>query len=138
MASNASAEGLAATAVARSCAQAAPGLPHRGGFLNDLGRAIVLRQSVLRALDVDRRRLLAMPHGAELVTDLTAATTADLTVDQDYQGWLQDLQATGCYSAPTNDIHYRAAGLGSSAAAVANQRLTQAWAVSDPAPASPS
>ena len=26
-----------------------------------------------------------------------------------YGDWLEDLQATGCYSAPTNDIHYREA-----------------------------
>ena len=133
MASNSSAKELVATAVARSCAEAAPGIPLRGGLLGDLSRAISLRQSVLRALAADRVQLLAMPDGAQLVSDLSAATMADLAVDQDYQGWLQDLQATGCYSAPTNDIHYRAAGLDSSAAAGADQRLAQSWTVSGPA-----
>ena len=133
MASNSSAQELAASAVAHSCEDAAPGAALRGGLLGDLSRAIVLRESVLRALDADRRRLLAIPDGAQLVTDLGAATMADLIVDQDYQGWLQDLQATGCYGAPTNDIHYRAAGPDSSAAAGANQRLAHAWAASGPA-----
>ncbi len=68
-----------------------------------------------------------------MVSDLNAATLAELTVDQDDQGWLQDLQATGCYSAPTNDIHYRAAGLDAPAAAGADTRLADAWAVADPA-----
>jgi hypothetical protein len=133
MASNSNAEELVATAVARSCAQAAPGIPLRSGLLGDLSRAISLRQSVLRALAADRVQLLAMADGAQRVSDLSAATTANLTLDQDYQAWLQDLQATGCYSAPTNDIHYRTAGLDSSAAAGADERLAQAWTVSGPA-----
>ena len=133
MASNSSAEELVATAVARSCAEAAPGIPLRRGLLGDLSRAISLRQSVLRALAADRVQLLAMADGAQLVSDLSAATMADLAVDQDYQAWLQDLQATGCYSAPTNDIHYRTAGRDSSAAAGTDERLAQAWTVSGPA-----
>ena len=40
MASNSNAEELVATAVARSCAQAAPGIPLRSGLLGDLSRAI--------------------------------------------------------------------------------------------------
>jgi hypothetical protein len=133
VATSATAQQLTATAVARSCTDAAPGAAMRGALLVDLDRAIGLRQSVLRSLEADRAELLGMPDGALLVSDLSAATLAELTVDQDDQGWLQDLQATGCYSAPTNDIHYRAAGLDAPAAAGADTRLAHAWAVADPA-----
>ena len=133
MATSATAQELTATAVARSCTDAAPAAAMRGALLVDLNRAIGLRQSVLRSLEADRAELLGMPDGALLVNDLNAATLAELTVDQDDQGWLQDLQATGCYSAPTNDIHYRAAGLDAPAAAGADTRLAHAWAVADPA-----
>lgn len=133
MATSATAQQLTATAVARSCTDAAPGAAMRGALLVDLNRAIGLRQSVLRSLEADRAELLGMPDGPLLVSDLNAATLAELTVDQDDQGWLQDLQATGCYSAPTNDIHYRAAGLDAPAAAGADTRLADAWAVADPA-----
>ena len=98
--------------MAQSCQEATPGGTVRSALLGDLIRAIALRQAVLRTLEADRLQLLAMPEGALLATDLGAATTAELEMDQDYQGWLQDLQATGCYSAPTNDVHYRAADAG--------------------------
>jgi hypothetical protein len=133
MATSATAQQLTATAVARSCTDAAPGAAIRGALLVDLNRAIGLRQSVLRSLEADRAELLGMPDGGLLVNDLNAATLAELTVDQDDQGWLQDLQATGCYSAPTNDIYYRAAGLDALAAAGADTRLAHAWAMADPA-----
>jgi len=132
MATSATAQGLTATAVARSCTDAAPGAMMRGELLVDLSRAIGLRQSVLSSLEADRTELLGIPNGALLVNDLNAATVAELTVDQDDQGWLEDLQATGCYSAPTNDIHYRAAGLDGPVAAGADMRLAHAWALADP------
>jgi hypothetical protein len=133
LATSSTAQQLTATAVARSCQEPAPGAPARVALLSDLSRAIGLRQSVLHLLDVDRQQLLPIPDGAQLVSDLNAATVAEMTVEQDDQGWLQDLQATGCYSAPTNDVHYRAAYLGSVTAAGADRRLAHAWAVVEPA-----
>ncbi len=128
MATNTAAERLAASAVARSCQETAPGGAARTALVGDLGRAVALRRSVLRALASDRTVLLAVPDGEALGADLSAATTAALAVDEDDQGWLQDLQATGCYSAPTNDIHYRDAALATPVATGADQRLTAAWA----------
>jgi hypothetical protein len=128
MATNTTAAQLAATAVARSCQEASPGTSTRAVLLGDLGQAVALRRSVLRALAIDRAELATMPDGGLLITDITAATTAALAVDQDDQGWLQDLQATGCYSAPTNDLHYREAALAIPVATAADRRLTVAWA----------
>jgi hypothetical protein len=51
-----------------------------------------------------------------------------LSADQGYEAWLEDLQATGCYGAPTNDIHYHAATAASMAASVAKQRVVLIWA----------
>ena len=137
MASNARAARLAATAVARSCQEAAPGTPSRAVSLADLARVVTLRQSVLNTLGTNQSELLAMPDGELLVTDLSQATNAELTVDKDQRGWLQDLQATGCYSAPTNDIDYRAASVAVPAAVEAGQRLVTAWAKVDPTARSP-
>jgi hypothetical protein len=133
LATSTSAGHLTDTAVAQSCQEVTPGGTVRSALLGDLSRAIALRQAVLRTLEADRLQLLAMPEGALLATDLGASTTAELRMDQDYQGWLQDLQATGCYSAPTNDVHYRAAALGSPGAAGADERLAAAWAQLGPA-----
>ncbi len=134
MATGSTAQQLTATAVARSCAEAPPGARGRTALLGDLSRAIGLGQSVLQLLNADKAELLGIPGGSLLTSDLSQATTAELTVEQDYQGWLQDLQATGCYSAPTNDIHYRAAGLEAPVAAAADQRLAAEWAVVERAP----
>jgi hypothetical protein len=136
LATGSTAQLLTATAVARSCQEAAPGAAFRAALVGDLSRAIGMRQSVLRSLSADKVELLSIPDGALLVTDLSAATVAELSVEQQDRGWLQDLQATGCYSAPTNDIHYRAAGLDEPAAARADQRLAGAWAEAGRASAS--
>ena len=77
MVTSATAQQLTATAVARSCTDAAPGAAMRGALLVDLNRAIGLRQSVLRSLEADRAELLGMPDGALLVDDLNAATLAE-------------------------------------------------------------
>ena len=56
------------------------------------------------------------------MAELGQATAASLKVDEDYAAWLVDLQATGCFSAPTNDLHYVAA----TEAAPAAAQLTRA------------
>jgi hypothetical protein len=132
-----SAQGLVATATARACEEAPPGTSVRAALLGDLDRAVVLRQSVLRELGADRAERPTMPDGPALMNDLERATADGLTVDEEDQGWLQDLQATGCYGAPTNDIHYRAAALAAPAAAAAEQRLADAWAKVDPSAVGP-
>jgi hypothetical protein len=56
------------------------------------------------------------------------ATDASVQADAGYRAWLEDLQATGCYSAPTNDVHYRAATAASLVAGQAEEELAAGWA----------
>ena len=127
LAQSANAQQLEATAVAHACQESAPGAPARNSQLTELNRAVKLEYSVLGAVQVDTRELSTVPEGVLLLADLDAVAAAGLTIGRDYEGWLQDLQATGCYSAPTNDIHYRAAGVEVVAASGAEQRLAGTW-----------
>lgn len=132
MARDVAAQKLAEGAVAHPCRPASPASAARARSLGHLGRAVSLRQSVLRGIGADKGQLLGMPDGGRLVADLTKAARTGLAVDQDDQGWLRDLQATGCYSAPTNDIHFRAAALAGPAATRAAERVAADWAKAGP------
>ena len=128
LAESAQAHQLLAVAVSDACQPATPATATRQGLIVQVSRAVELRRSVLDGVASDRQRLLAINGGPSLVRDLEDATSASLSADQGYQAWLRDLQATGCYSAPTNDIHYRAASEGSLAAGVAKERVVGIWA----------
>lgn len=128
LAVSASAHQLVAAAIGASCRPAPPGTASRQVLIGQVGRAAALRRSVLDGIAADRKGLLAMHDGRSLVGDLEDATEASLSADQGYEAWLEDLQATGCYGAPTNDIHYRAASEASLAATGAKQRLVAVWA----------
>ena len=128
LAESAQAHQLLAVAVSDACRPAAPAAATRQGLIAQVSRAVELRRSVLDGLASDRQRLLAINGGPSLVRDLDDATSASLSADQAYEAWLRDLQATGCYGAPTNDIHYRAASAGSLAASVAKERVVGIWA----------
>jgi hypothetical protein len=84
-------------------------------------------RSVLDRLSADESMLRALPSASGLVTDLRRATGARLQADTDYGSWLHDLQSTGCYSAPTNDIHYLEAQTATAAGDAAEHDLTGTW-----------
>ncbi len=128
LADSAQAHQLLGEAVSEACQPAPPATATREGLLVEVSRAETMRRSVLDGVATDRRRLLAMNGGPSLVSDLDHATSASLLADQGYEAWLEDLQATGCYGAPTNDIHYRAASEASLAASVAKERVVAIWA----------
>ncbi len=128
LATSANAHHLVESVLAASCAEDAPAAARRSALIDQVDRAIDLQGSVLDGLQANRPALTTMPDGPLLITELDAATDASLTVDRDYEAWLVDLQATGCYSAPTNDIHYRAAMRASPAETGADQRLAGVWA----------
>ena len=128
LATSASAHDLVAAAVAGSCGNGAPGSASRQTLIGELNRAIGLRVSVLDGTRVDRLSISAIPDGRLLMAELGQATAASLKVDEDYAAWLVDLQATGCFSAPTNDLHYMAATEAAPAAARADQSLAGNWA----------
>ncbi|HXW81815.1 MAG TPA: hypothetical protein VEJ84_20085, partial [Acidimicrobiales bacterium] len=56
------------------------------------------------------------------------AATASLQAEQGYTAWVDDLQATGCYCAPTNDVHYLGAQAAQAMAASAQGQLAAMWA----------
>ncbi|HUC14254.1 MAG TPA: hypothetical protein VMS00_07355 [Acidimicrobiales bacterium] len=128
LAKSAQAHQLASAAVNDACRPTAPATPTRQGLITQVSRAAGLRRSVLAGIVSDRQQLLKMNGGLPLVGDLDDATGASLLADQGYEAWLEDLQATGCYGAPTNDIHYRAASEASLAASVAKDRVVGIWA----------
>jgi hypothetical protein len=128
LATSASAHDLVAAAVAGSCGNGTPGSASRQTLIGELNRAIGLRVSVLDGTRVDKLSISAIPDGRLLMVELSQATAASLKVDEDYAAWLVDLQATGCFSAPTNDLHYMAATEAAPAAARADQSLAGNWA----------
>jgi hypothetical protein len=128
LSNSAQAHQLVAAALSSACQPAAPASAARQELIAEVKRAVDLRSSVLSGIAADRQPLLAMDGGQSLVLDLNAATEASLRADEGYEAWLEDLQATGCYGAPTNDLHYRAASESSLAATAAKQRLVGDWA----------
>jgi hypothetical protein len=128
LAESADAQQLVSIAVSDACQPAPPSTPTRQGLIVQVGRAVELRRSVLAGIAADRQQLLKMTGGPSLIGDLDDAGGASLSADQGYEAWLEDLQATGCYGAPTNDIHYRAATEASLAASVAKQSVVRMWA----------
>jgi hypothetical protein len=128
LAESAQAHQLVSAAVSDACRPAPPSTPTRQGLIVEVGRAVELRRSVLAGIASDRQQLLKMNGGPSLIGDLDDASDASLSADQGYEAWLEDLQATGCYGAPTNDVHYRAATEASLAASVAKERVVGIWA----------
>jgi len=119
---------LVSAAVSNACQPASPATATRRELIAQVSRAVELRRSVLDGIASHRQRLLAMSGGPSLVRDLDDASGASLSADQEYEAWLEDLQATGCYGAPNNDIHYRAADMASLAASIAKERVVASWA----------
>jgi hypothetical protein len=125
---SATAHQLVGAAVSGACSPAAPGLGSRRVDLVKLEQAVTMRQTVLSDLarqgDVARR----LPHGPLLFSELTSVSQASLQADRDYEYWLRDLEATGCYSGPTNNLDYRAAAAAATEAIAATRRLEGTWA----------
>ncbi len=128
LATSATAHQLAQTAVDGPCRTAAPQSAARAGLLAQIAEADTLHRYVLQGVQADQAALARMPAGRALAVDLQRATDASVRADAAYRAWLEDLQATGCYSAPANDLHYRAATAASVAAGRAKEQLALRWA----------
>ena len=118
---------LAASAAAEACATRPPGSAARQSLLGQLSRAAGMETAIPALLLADQRRLSSLPQAKSLLALLGQVSRASAQVDRSYRAWLQDLQATGCYSAPTNDVHYLEAERDSATAAAAGRRLSAAW-----------
>jgi hypothetical protein len=114
-------------AVAGACQLRAPGTKDRQALVVQVGGAIRLYQSVLARARANSAAS-SLPGGQALGALLVMADTRALSASQDFQAWLVDLQATGCYGGPTNDLHYQQAVAASRLAREASQRLASAWA----------
>jgi hypothetical protein len=124
LATSADARRLARSAVGEACLTQAPGSFGRQRAAAQLSEAAAMSRSVVALAASVRDRLLAMPGGGALVALLDRVAEDSVRADVGYKSWVNDLQATGCYSAPTNDIHYGQAQKASAAGAVAQRQLT--------------
>ncbi|MGH9107090.1 MAG: hypothetical protein ACRDZX_14915, partial [Acidimicrobiales bacterium] len=68
-----------------------------------------------------------VPGGAGLVPDLAQESRSVGNAARGYAGGLADLQATGCYSAPANDMFYAGARAASAAEGPLQRQLSAAW-----------
>ncbi len=127
LSASARAGGWTRGAVAGACRLSAPGAEYRQALVVQVGGAISLYESVLAQA---RGKLSAgsWTGGRALGVQLVTADTRALGASEDFQAWLVDLQATGCYGGPTNDLHYQEAMAASKQALEASQRLASAWA----------
>jgi hypothetical protein len=125
---SATAHQLVGEAVSGACASAAPGAGSRQAGMVKLRQAVVLRQSVLADLADLGGVAGRLPSGRLLFRELGALSRSALEADRDYESWLQDLEATGCYSGPTNNLDWNAAQAAAGRADRATRRLATTWA----------
>lgn len=119
LATGATAQAVVQNAIDGACRTTTPQSSARAELIAEIGRAGAIYRQVLAGAQADQELLSKMPGGPGLSTDLLGATGASARAATAYGDWLEDLQATGCYSAPTNDLHYREA----TAAALTAARL---------------
>lgn len=119
---------LVVAAVGDACSSSAPEQAGRRTDVAELGQAVSLRSSVLRQLSSEAMVARRLPSGPLLFSELGTVTRDSLQADRSYLAWLGDLQATGCYGGPTNDINYRAAAQAATQADEATRQLEATWA----------
>jgi hypothetical protein len=91
-------------AITAACRPTGADSTARSALMSELRSAVAERQSVLAQLGRLRGGDIS-----SLAPDLSRATTDSIAADQDYLTWLDDLQSTGCYSNPDNDLAYQEA-----------------------------
>jgi hypothetical protein len=121
---SADANRLARSAVGEACLTQAPGSLGRQRAAAQLSKAAAMSRSVVALAASVRDRLVAMPGGGALVALLDRVAEDSVAADIGYKSWVKDLQATGCYSAPTNDLHYLQAQKAAAAGVRAQRQLT--------------
>jgi hypothetical protein len=121
-----SADRLTRQAVNIACAGASPG--SRQPAVSDLDQAEASDRAVLSSLEAGRARLSTWPAAAPLLGQVARVARASLAVEGDYRAWVSDLEATGCFSAPRNDLNYERARLATSSQSSATGQLARLWA----------
>ena len=90
-------------------------------------QAIDTRQRILSGLQTLSPATL--PHGAQLISELSAAMQNSVTADQDYQGWMEDSGGSGggCATNSAQDSNYQAAQNASGQATAAKGDFLNIW-----------
>jgi hypothetical protein len=129
VAREARAEALAegASGLRGACLLAAPGSRYRGRFVAEEAQAAALSRGVLKLVTALAGRFDKLRGGGRLEALLRQFANSSLAASIGYEKWLEDLEATGCYSAPTNDVHFYQAQRASATAARDRAALEQ-WA----------
>ena len=71
----------------------------------------------------------ALPHGTQLIGDLTTAMQNSLNADNDYHAWLADLinEGAACGSNPSQDSNYVNAGAADTASTNSKAAFVAIW-----------
>ena len=116
---------LARQAVIGACQETGPGA--RKSAASQLERAEARDRAVLSTLGAGKARLASWSVASALLGRVAQVAEDSLAAEGDYASWLADLEATGCYSAPRNDLYYRRALVAVSAQVLATSKLLSAW-----------
>jgi serine/threonine protein kinase len=91
-----------------------------------LHRAISTRQQIIDGLGT--LAPAGLPHGAQLISELTTAMQDSITADRDYQGWMADVASTGsCAANVSGDPNYAAAQNADVQATAAKNAFVSVW-----------
>jgi hypothetical protein len=90
-------------------------------------QAIDTRQRILSGLQTLSPS--SLPHGAQMISELSAAMQNSVHADQDYQGWMADSAGSGggCASNPAQDSSYQAAESASVQATASKDAFLNYW-----------
>ena len=111
--------------VAAGCQVSSPASPARQALVSQLTGLVNADSALLSDLVSARSRLSAW--SGLLFTRTSGLTQASLVAIVDYRTWLQDLQATGCYSAPGNNLNYEQAQKAASAEGKDAREVSSVW-----------
>jgi len=111
---------LRATGAVGKCAM----VPSTGISL--MNQAISQRQAAIGRMG--SLSVNAIPNGPAMLTDLRQVLQHSITADQDFIGWMQDIQDTGtCPVSTSTDASFQAAGRADTLAVKAKKKLLALW-----------
>ncbi|HMK97817.1 MAG TPA: hypothetical protein VK425_09750, partial [Acidimicrobiales bacterium] len=101
-----SAQAEVQTEVAQGCRSQPPASPSRQALVVGVGEALSTERAVFSLVRADAAPLSSLPQGPFFVSLMERLSSQAAAAAGSYRAWLADLQATGCYSAPTNNLDY--------------------------------
>jgi len=101
-----SAQAVVRAAVGQACSSQPPASPPRQALVVGVGQALSTERAVFSLVRQDAAELSSLPRGPLFVSQLERLSAQASAAAGSYRAWLEDLQVTGCYSAPTNNLDY--------------------------------